>query len=901
MALGAFTLTASLAVAAGASQAAASEPLVSGLSLIAQYQHRHGNRIDVAPQQYRLQDHHRRRLQATGGTLDVTNTQPLRIKLNFDSLEQSKAPPWSACFQAGDWFRRGFPTPTTPPSDPSQATCNRESESLSQSDCWGICLESDVITPSTRQKVVDIVTKLATEMQYVFRVVPTDDLTFTRSQGAYERALAAKGYSIPTSCAADCTWMSGVAVDDAYCDSGGPASSYDAVLSITKPPGIKGVAGTGSACATDAPGRPLWLVFAWHKSLDELDSMSVDAGAAVNRQLFRHELIHCLGFSNTMFNYAKDPQGQRKHLIELRRVVDTDGAVDDVWHFVKGRAYELAKSFFACDGNATDPDPAARGWDGLPLMGLPEAGRGAHWETRVMRDDVMSYGFLPSVSSITLAAMEDLGFYLANYSEAECMAWGFRMGCGYVTTRCGAAAAPAKMFLTDTNEASCRGDPDWGSVAPHGDLSSKCEYGLNPCYSGGNGYAANVINPETGFLGAECLAMCRRESGYTIPGCKSAPTSAVEGAGVLDNINSILNSIEWEAWLIPLIFVVCLCMFVGFVKRYVCPNSTDKYGHPSYKAKKIVYALATLIVLVAIGILAGTGYVIVNRAAWEALVNIYTIIAAAAVGAVLLLVGVSILIAVRRRWACYLRFMFWYTIGLVLCEAAMTFLIAYWIYSIGGIPADALNALFGDLRAHIDGGLATLLAEPVQVTEGLVCKAYQLCCRDPALDIMETSDDPNMDDLGSGSGDAPPVLFNVTSRCLSPAQHAGATNDIDSTLRDPSTPNFCAYPSGAPASLLFDPPVATCRLIETLDDSFSLTTCQANFCADGVDGYVSFLNIVVGLIQRFAVPLGIGAAVFVILQVIFACNLRTTAVIVNRTVEKKRMRKAQQFSYVIPS
>ena len=41
-------------------------------------------------------------------------------------------------------------------------------------------------------------------------------------------------------------------------------------------------------------------------------------------------------------------------------------------------------------------------------MGLPEAGRGAHWETRIMRDDVMSYGFLPHVSSITLAAMEDL-------------------------------------------------------------------------------------------------------------------------------------------------------------------------------------------------------------------------------------------------------------------------------------------------------------------------------------------------------------------------------------------------------------------------------------------------------------------------------------------------------------
>ena len=78
-------------------------------------------------------------------------------------------------------------------------------------------------------------------------------------------------------------------------------------------------------------------------------------------------------------------------------------------------------------------------------MGLPEMGRASHWETRIMRcvnlppdrhsttnspplrrrsDDAMSYGYIPAISSITLAAMEDLGFYLANYSTADwCVLW----------------------------------------------------------------------------------------------------------------------------------------------------------------------------------------------------------------------------------------------------------------------------------------------------------------------------------------------------------------------------------------------------------------------------------------------------------------------------------------------
>ena len=53
--------------------------------------------------------------------------------------------------------------------------------------------------------------------------------------------------------------------------------------------------------------------------------------------------------------------GNRKRLIELRPVIDVDGARDEVWFFVRGRAYELGGLYFGCNGNATNADVTARG------------------------------------------------------------------------------------------------------------------------------------------------------------------------------------------------------------------------------------------------------------------------------------------------------------------------------------------------------------------------------------------------------------------------------------------------------------------------------------------------------------------------------------------------------------
>ena len=50
---------------------------------------------------------------------------------------------------------------------------------------------------------------------------------------------------------------------------------------------------------------PLWLVFAWHSSLNGLTSSTLEQNIASLRSLVVHEILHGLGFSNSQFNYAR--------------------------------------------------------------------------------------------------------------------------------------------------------------------------------------------------------------------------------------------------------------------------------------------------------------------------------------------------------------------------------------------------------------------------------------------------------------------------------------------------------------------------------------------------------------------------------------------------------------------
>ena len=218
------------------------------LPLISRLQHAHGEPLDLHHQSYP----HRRRLSSEA--LTRANTRPLRVLLDFASLEEQSAPAYSACFRAGDWFRRGLPEEQTPPANGVE-TCGHGSSSSGSSltsGCWGRCRATDVIAPADRERVKEVVRTLAAEVARLVAVTPTVDLTFAVSRGEYERALQSRGYVREPACASDCSLLSGAAVNPQYCaSSNGLAHGYDAVLSVTKPPGIDGVAGTGSACAFD--------------------------------------------------------------------------------------------------------------------------------------------------------------------------------------------------------------------------------------------------------------------------------------------------------------------------------------------------------------------------------------------------------------------------------------------------------------------------------------------------------------------------------------------------------------------------------------------------------------------------------------------------------------------------
>jgi len=219
--------------------------------------------------------------------------------------------------------------------------------------------------------------------------------------------------------------------------------------------------------------------------------------------------------------------------------------------------------------------------------------------------------------------------------------------------------------------------------------------------------------------------------------------------------------------------------------------------------------------------------------------------------------GLLVLYAVWKRRSCLCLCGYWALILITLALVALTLFLGYWVWTTDDIPVDSINSLRGtDLSQHVqrfDDWLARELAVPLSVVEGAVCSTYTMCCRDPALGVRGA--------VASG---------NVT--CIAPQE--GLTSDLEVTLQDPSSPNFCAYVTGAPPHLLVEPPRGVCDLLDRMLDGFSLSQCQEDFCGSGIDAYITFVNQMVALIQQYAVPLAAAMGVLVLLLVIWACNVR---------------------------
>lgn len=105
------------------------------------------------------------------------------------------------------------------------------------------------------------------------------------------------------------------------------------------------------------------------------------------------------------------------------------GTVDrEVQVMVTPRVVEEVRKHFNCSA-----------LEGAELEDQGEEGTAlTHWEKRVFENEAMTgtHTQNPVYSRLTLALMEDTGWYSANYSMAQLLSWGRNLGCDFVTKSC---------------------------------------------------------------------------------------------------------------------------------------------------------------------------------------------------------------------------------------------------------------------------------------------------------------------------------------------------------------------------------------------------------------------------------------------------------------------------------
>ena len=348
-------------------------------------------------------------------SLTFTNTEPLKLLVNWDQLYKDTAKPFKTCFEVGDWYYTG-PEYVTEGDIPSAPTCNPPE--VSTAPCWGRCQADDVITEELREHFKTSVDAAVAKLEAALRVPKmSGNLVLKKSKGSY-RGMYSGTWGWDTSkkrCGADTFYLCGASSPNSYCKEG---VSANAIVYLTYNPIMNGGA-TGGPCEVDQLGRPITMIYNMRVSLAAGLRRINSLKSALTEDEFNeyksnrytslsvHEMLHGLGFAIQMF--------QNAGIVELKNVYDSSGAQrtkdDALWHFEPStRVSTLAKVHFNCNDDSR--------WHGLPLMGSAETGRDSHHNSFLLLEDVISKA-RGAAHSLALAPLEDMGFYLVDYSNSE--------------------------------------------------------------------------------------------------------------------------------------------------------------------------------------------------------------------------------------------------------------------------------------------------------------------------------------------------------------------------------------------------------------------------------------------------------------------------------------------------
>jgi len=404
------------------------------------------------------------------------------------------------------------------------------------------------------------------------------------------------------------------------------------------------------------------------------------------------------------------------------------------------------------------------------------------------------------------------------------MSWGYQQGCAFVKSRCGTYAAGASVTaLQDPAVATvCDGDPRWAAYNdPY--LAEKCEYGVDPCNSARfNG-------------GTSCDVQCYTGTAVPRDDCIFVPPGAVGSAG--SGQRGVLAE-YWMQWLWLGVWILGALVVVGCIRSCLCPMPGSV---------PILATLSVLLLLVGFALAAASVYIgyfdgFFGTAIFEGLFGKPTVIGAIATGCFVVALSLLGLVAMCAHSPKAMMTSYVLQILLLVLEILAAIFISYYVWSLSDVASSSMANVNGEGEGRYDGRLGeTALAE----IEGLACRTYQLCCRDPRLDLVATA--------------------NAT--CI--PQPEGQL-DVSTILMDASNPLFCEYISGSVSILV--PPTAVCDAIDWTLPGLDRDTCQQNFCTHGTDGYLDFIEAVIAWLRSNAMPLGGSAAMIVLIQLIAIVN-----------------------------
>lgn len=202
----------------------------------------------------------------------------------------------------------------------------------------------------------------------------------------------------------------------------------------------------------------------------------------------KHEILHALGFSAGLFAFYRNDDGVP---LTPRSPIDNKPHYNDSLHLHQWSS-EIIKTYVK-DWRSSEGvfkrhfdfivtprvvREVRKHFECPELEGAELENQGGHGtelthlEKRVFGNEAMTgtYTHNPVFSRITLALMEDTGWYIANYSNAETFTWGKGLGCLFVQHSCFEYGLDEKPFCVEVGDGDssmtrtrCT-EPDRGAV-----------------------------------------------------------------------------------------------------------------------------------------------------------------------------------------------------------------------------------------------------------------------------------------------------------------------------------------------------------------------------------------------------------------------------------------------------